>query len=268
MYRRPPEGVLPYIGNRQKTVVGGKTYNLDLRGDGGYVMAPGSEHRSGRLYEESTPWTAELIAMCPVYDPSWIVPDLTDERGPSRTTTRPAGGENVDLDDEEFLRQFDHIGMPVEERVYQADRYLSKVPGTQKGTGADNDCMALTYKILYSFALPPDLAFECLCEWGVREDQTDDSGGHYPWSPEEIRRKIQYAMRNKDKLHAPGDKLRYAAEWTEEDIDRAVGESAYTAGEEPRHQDKPAKPKYKFARSVPQTSPGRSTLRSGSSRAS
>ena len=42
VYRRPNVEDVPYIANRQKTWIDGRQYNLDLRGDGGYIMAPGS----------------------------------------------------------------------------------------------------------------------------------------------------------------------------------------------------------------------------------
>jgi hypothetical protein len=41
------------------------------------MMAPGSKHpNTGREYVEEKPWTAELIAQAPLYDPNW----LPDER--------------------------------------------------------------------------------------------------------------------------------------------------------------------------------------------
>ena len=71
VYRRPRVEDVPYIGNRQKTWIGGRQYNLDVRGDGGYIMAPGSIHpTTGQLYREEVPWTLDLLMQCPVYDPT------------------------------------------------------------------------------------------------------------------------------------------------------------------------------------------------------
>jgi len=51
VYRRPRVEDVPYIGNRQKTWIGGRQYNVDVRGDGGYIMAPGTIHpTTGQLY--------------------------------------------------------------------------------------------------------------------------------------------------------------------------------------------------------------------------
>ncbi len=52
VYRRPDYPV----SNRQKTMIGGKEYNLDIRGDGGYIMAPGSIHpKTEKLYRGTSP---------------------------------------------------------------------------------------------------------------------------------------------------------------------------------------------------------------------
>jgi hypothetical protein len=85
VYRRPSVEDVPYIPNRQKTWIDGVQYNLDVRGDGGYIMAPGSIHsNTGRLYREEVPWTLDLLMQSPVYDPTW----LTCERAGESTTGR------------------------------------------------------------------------------------------------------------------------------------------------------------------------------------
>jgi hypothetical protein len=38
---------------------------IDIRGDGGYVVAPGSLHRSGVVYEEIEPWPDSLADLPP-----------------------------------------------------------------------------------------------------------------------------------------------------------------------------------------------------------
>lgn len=69
VYRRPDF----HVNNRQKTMIGGREYSLDIRGDGGYIMAPGSIHpKTRKFYRDLEPWTLELLQQCPVYDPSWL----------------------------------------------------------------------------------------------------------------------------------------------------------------------------------------------------
>lgn len=43
---------------------------LDVRGDGGYLVGPGSLHWTGRPYEAEGDWSS--IENLPVFDPSWI----------------------------------------------------------------------------------------------------------------------------------------------------------------------------------------------------
>ncbi len=72
IYRYPDQSVR----NRQGTTISGHDYKLDIRGDGGYALIPGSTKPDGRSYLASMNWTPATIASLPVYDPAW----LPDER--------------------------------------------------------------------------------------------------------------------------------------------------------------------------------------------
>ena len=45
---------------------------LDVRGDGGYVIAPGSTHPSGHIYEPIGDWSIFNVDLLPLFDPSWV----------------------------------------------------------------------------------------------------------------------------------------------------------------------------------------------------
>lgn len=185
VYRRPEYPV----SNRQKTWVDGKEYGIDIRGDGGYIMAPGSIHpKTQNLYRELAPWTSVLLRQCPVYDPSW----LTCERSKPKQATTVA--VKADFASDDHQDRISEIDIPVEQRESMAMRYLDSVPGTQQGEGADRRCTALTMKLLYGFALPVDSVQSLLTEWGQKEDQLDDAGGWYPWTSEDISRKIDWCL--------------------------------------------------------------------------
>lgn len=187
VYRRD----LP-VRNRQKTWIGGKEHGIDIRGDGGYIMAPGSIHpKTQKLYRELEPWTLELLHQCPVYDPSW----LPCERSQPNPTTSVAVTLDFASDDHQVF--ISDVDLPVEQREPMARRYLESVPGTQQGDGADRRCTALTMKLLYGFALPVDSVQAMLVEWGQREDQLDDAGGWYPWTEDDIVRKIDWCVGQK-----------------------------------------------------------------------
>jgi len=199
---------VPYIANRQKTWIDGRQYNLDVRGDGGYIMAPGSIHpTTGKLYREEIPWTLDLLMQCPVYDPTWLPCERAGKTKSRRSTVvMPAA-----IGDDDHSELISEIELSFPERERQARTYLEAVPGTQEGTGADRSCTALTMRLLYGFALPADTVMEMLTEWGQREDQLDTSGGWYRWTEEEISRKIEWCLRHEydgkvgDRLHACRD---------------------------------------------------------------
>ena len=113
---------------------------------------------------------------------------------------------SIDAPDHDDL--ISEVEVSVAERERQARIYLEAVPGTQEGTGADRSCTALTMRLLYGFALPADTVLEMLAEWGQKADQLDTNGGWWPWTEEEISRKIEWCLRHEydgevgDRLHA------------------------------------------------------------------
>jgi hypothetical protein len=85
-YRHP--GVEVRNGARIRTTVG--TLALDVRGDGGYVVAPGSTHPTGVTYAAPTKWPASL-ADVPVFSPTW----LAAPEKPSSATVAVSAGEQI-----------------------------------------------------------------------------------------------------------------------------------------------------------------------------
>ena len=67
---------------------------LDLRGDGGYVLAPGSLHPSGVLYRAAGTWPA--IDDLPMFKPEWLTDSVADEPHVRHgaTGTRRQSGRN------------------------------------------------------------------------------------------------------------------------------------------------------------------------------
>jgi hypothetical protein len=239
VYCRPSLDEYVYIGNRQKTHQGGKRYNLDIRADGGYILAPGSIHpETGRTYQEIEPWTPDLIARCPVYDPSWIV----DERHPGQP--RPCrNGDGAFHHVEDYLSQINQIDISFADREIQARRYLTAVPGTRVGTGADRRCSGLTLSILYGFALLPDTALRLLLEWGDKPDQLDRDGLQYSWDEAQMLRKIEWALGQA--YHGKlGDKLRRGVDietvWMEAAVEALFSQEQEEEKERERLEEQPA----------------------------
>ena len=96
---------------------------------------------------------------------------------------------------------------PVGVRVELARRYLAKVPGTRAGEGiARRECFRLALVLTWGLALPLDEAVPCLLDWGRKESNTDQGGGYYPWSEEEIAAEVRSASATAYR-GKPGDKL-------------------------------------------------------------
>src|SRR5690606_23609481 len=66
------------VRNRARIATGDPGILLDVRGDGGFVVAPGSLHQSGVLYERVGPWPP--VSELPVFDPAWLEPDEPAQR--------------------------------------------------------------------------------------------------------------------------------------------------------------------------------------------
>jgi P4 family phage/plasmid primase-like protien len=170
VYRRPSVGNVAHIGNPTKLKIDGKQYNLDIRGDGGLIMCPGSIHpRTNRVYKSFV-----------------SVP--------------------ADIDSADHDSVISEVELSIDEREEQARLYLAKVPGTQEGNGADKNCAALTMKLLYGFALPVDIVQELLNEWGEKPDQLYADGTWYPWTEVDISRKIEWCL-GQEYRGEVGDKL-------------------------------------------------------------
>ena len=61
---------------------------LDVRGDGGYIVAPPSRHRSGRLYEWEASSHPDEVPLSP--PPAWLAPERPDAGQPAESSPAPA----------------------------------------------------------------------------------------------------------------------------------------------------------------------------------
>ena len=87
-YRHPGRPVR----NSARIKTGDARIELDVRGDGGYVVAPGSVHESGAVYQRAGDWPA--IEELPTFDPAWIESEVkTSLNLPDRV---PGSGSRVE----------------------------------------------------------------------------------------------------------------------------------------------------------------------------
>jgi hypothetical protein len=137
--------------------------NIDIRGDGGYVVAPPSIHPETRIaYEwldsESEPWQWCLDDI-PVFDPDWIAAEV-------RST--PAS-----------------IDLPTAS-VDRARRYIARIVAIS-GQGGHNATFRAACKIA-DMGFSEDQMMQLMLEW-------NETNAKPKWTEAEIRHKVEDALR-------------------------------------------------------------------------
>jgi len=157
-YRHP--GVR--VPNRACLELGGDgRLKIDVRGDGGFVIAPGSVHASGVEYREGGDWTQPRTSV-PVFWPGWLERP-TRRTPPPRPPVRPAG-----------------------DVVARARRYLAVMPRPEIGFGSDRATLYAACRLVRGFGLDAVDAEALLWEW---------AGGRPGWSRAWIAQKVVHALR-------------------------------------------------------------------------
>lgn len=174
IYRHP--GIR--IPNRQKTTLAGIEFNLDVRGDGGYVLCPGSIHaKNNKSYCARQPWTEEHLNAVPVYSPEWL-------------PVKSVGEGSLKISHTEAITS---IPDPIDYRTRCARRWMDRQPGAIQGRAADKYAYALAVKLVWGFCIPVEDATEIMVEWGFREDQATTEGDYFPWNSSQISHKVNDA---------------------------------------------------------------------------
>lgn len=141
---------------------------LDVRADGGYVVAPGSIHESGAVYEKLGSWPP--VEDLPVFDPAWIAPvTVADPR-------------RLDVTHGQHSNRNHGSYLPLVDR---ARAYLAKVPPAIEGQGGDEHTFKVACKLVRFFGLSDADALDLLREW--------NQGCQPPWADRELETKIASA---------------------------------------------------------------------------
>lgn len=142
--------------------------NLDIRGDGGLIVAPPSLHYSGARYawwDTGDPAPANWLIQ--------ILDALDAERKPPPPP--PTTPRNVSLKD----------------RIARASAYLAKCQGAVSGSAGHSQTFSVAVALVRGFDLNPDLAYDLLLhEFNPRCSP--------PWSEKELRHKIDDAQHKAD----------------------------------------------------------------------
>ncbi len=163
VYRYPEDLGERTVGNKVQILLGGEKRAVDLRGDGGYIVAPGTAHPpkanpdtglDKTHYEMMGEWRngwPNMPAMPISFLDAICKPDASAETisvVPGVPIQQLALGTNVD----------------------QARRYLGAIPPAVQGNGGDTSTFNTVCKLVRGFDLSDGDAFALLSEWnrGVR----------------------------------------------------------------------------------------------------
>jgi len=181
-YRRPNVDKCP---NRAVKVHWSNPFNdeqpeilaLDVRADGGQVVAPGSLHGTGGLYEELVPWTEELLQSLPVLPLELLEQSIADVKTSAKAT------------EDKF---------PQKTRIRRFRAYLEKCAPSKPQmppAGAGIHCLGIARAGVWGLDLPPEIVAKEMHESGWNKKCTFDDGSPYPWSIEELRHKCRDAAK-------------------------------------------------------------------------
>lgn len=171
---------------------------LDVRGDGGYVVAPGSIHPNGGLYLEEGVWDTSAL---PVFDISWLREAAAPAPAKPTATVQPL--------------------LAPDDRLSQAMRYMASVPAAVQGEAGDAHTFRLACKLVRGFDLTDEQALGLMNAW----NQTCTP----PWSEAELVSKVQTARANgtepfgaRLKQQTPREPIRFA--WMDKSEHGAPGQ--------------------------------------------
>jgi len=154
---RHPGGL---VANRVRLKTDKGRLPIDIRGDAGYVMAPGSVHASGHVYRAVGDWSAPRAEL-PVFNPDWLPRSNFIERVTSHEYRAPA---TTDV-------------------ITRARLYLAKIPAPEIGCGSDLAVFIAASRLVRGFALAPADAEELLWEW---------CGNRPGWDRDWVARKVSH----------------------------------------------------------------------------
>ena len=155
---------------------------LDMRGDGGLFIGPGSLHRQTKLpYQTIAPWTKEMLASVPVFDLNWL--GITVE--PQKTYKPSPGRSDIKLSrKQEFAREL-----------------LKEKAPAKSGENSEGYCLALASALVHGFDLTPEEAEDIFLEWGAKEGNIDSEGRY--WTRKQLRHKLEDAASKEDPQDRP-----------------------------------------------------------------
>ena len=134
------------VRNKARIHTGTERISLDVRGDGGFVIGPGSTHPTGVRYERLGTWPDSVDGL-PVFDVSWVAAEIHPSQA---TLTAPPGPIDRDA------------------TLVRVRRYLEATPPAVEGQGGDVHTYSVACRVVRGFDLDDVDARLVLSEWNQR----------------------------------------------------------------------------------------------------
>lgn len=167
-----------HVGNRTRIALADDKLPLDVRGDGGYVMAPGSVHASGAAYRFDGDWTQPKTAL-PVFSPDWLL-RVSSNRRAAEVTNQGTGVKPIAVDRE----LSDKVSEKSFDALTRARAYLAVIPPPVIGAGSDAATFTAACRLVRGFNLQSTDAERLLWEW---------CGNRPGWTREWVNQKVTNA---------------------------------------------------------------------------
>ena len=155
--------------------------DIDIRGDGGLVVAFGSVHKTGARYKPVGNWMTTPPSSLPEFNPAWF-PDGINLL--TKDISVCAERHEHDLSDAELTG--------AQQRLRE---WLSRRPGSTEGRDASGYVFGVACESFRRFPLTPETALPIWCEWGEGNNNTDQQGNYHPWTEAELLHKLRDAYR-------------------------------------------------------------------------
>jgi hypothetical protein len=149
------------VSNRARLDTRDGRLAIDVRGDGGYVIAPGSVHASGVTYTYAGDWAVSREQL-PRLWVGWL------QRPERRETGVPAVRPTGDL-------------------VERGRKYLAAIPAPEIGQGSDAATLYAACRLVRGLAISETEAVELLWEWAGNRD-----GWTRSWIAQKVAHAIKY----------------------------------------------------------------------------
>ena len=148
------------VGNKARIRTRAGALALDVRGEGGYVIGPGSVHASGAVYTAEGDWSVPS----PKLPAFWVGLLERPRKASSLGSPRPRPEGDV---------------------VDRARCYLAAIPRPEIDQGSDNATLSAACHLVRGFQLTEAEASSLLWEW---------AGGRPGWTREWVERKVANAL--------------------------------------------------------------------------